>query len=332
MIRCLLLLAMLVPSLVLGQTYPNKPVRMIVPFAPGGASDFVGRILQPRLSELLGTQIVVENRPGASGNIGMDAATCRTSTSSLRPAAKASPDGYTIYLGNVGTVALNPAVFTKLSVVPTRDFIAITQVVDVPGVLVIHPDVKANSVKDLVAIAKAYPGKLNYASPGSGSQNRLETEVFRKVAGGLDMVHVPYKGGAGPAVAGLAGGETHMMFVTASSAMTFVKNGRIKLLAVTSGKRLAAFPDTPTMAEAGYPELTSGSWQGVFVPAGTPKEVVDKLYGAVIETMKSPEVVQRLATGGVDVVTSKPGEFSKFVQSETERWGKAVREAGATAD
>ena len=320
MIRCLLFLVMLVPSLVLGQTYPNKPVRMIVPFAPGGASDFVGRILQPRLSELLGTQIVVENRPGASGNIGLDAA------------AKATPDGYTIFLGNVGTIALNPAVFQKLSVVPTRDFIHVTQVVDVPGVLVIHPEVKANSVKDLVAIAKAYPGKLNYASPGSGSQNRLETEVFRKVAGGLDMVHVPYKGGAGPAVAGLAGGETHMMFVTASSAMTFVKNGRIKLLAVTSGKRLAAFPDTPTMAEAGYPELTSGSWQGVFVPAGTPKDVVDKLYGAVIETMKSPEVVQRLATGGVDVVTSKPGEFSKFVQSETERWGRAVREAGATAD
>jgi tripartite-type tricarboxylate transporter receptor subunit TctC len=320
MIRCLFFLALLVPSLVLGQTYPNKPVRMIVPFAPGGASDFVGRILQPRLSELLGTQIVVENRPGASGNIGLDAA------------AKAAPDGYTLFLGNVGTIALNPAVFQKLSVVPTRDFIHVTQVVDVPGVLVIHPDVKANSVKDLVAIAKAYPGKLNYASPGSGSQNRLETEVFRKVAGGLDMVHVPYKGGAGPAVAGLAGGETHMMFVTASSAMTFVKNGRIKLLAVTSGKRLAAFPDTPTMAESGYPELTSGSWQGVFVPAGTPKEVVDKLYGAVIETMKSPEVVQRLATGGVDVVTSKPGEFSKFVQSETDRWGRAVREAGATAD
>jgi tripartite-type tricarboxylate transporter receptor subunit TctC len=320
MIRYFLFLALLVPSLVLGQTYPNKPVRMIVPFAPGGASDFVGRILQPRLSELLGTQIVVENRPGASGNIGLDAA------------AKAAPDGYTIFLGNVGTIALNPAVFTKLSVVPTKDFIHVTQVVDVPGVLVIHPDVKASSVKDLVAIAKAYPGKLNYGSPGSGSQNRLETEVFRKVAGGLDMVHVPYKGGAGPAVAGLAGGETHMMFVTASSAMTFVKNGRIKLLAVTSGKRLAAFPDTPTMAEAGYPELTSGSWQGVFVPAGTPKDVVDKLYGAVIETMKSPEVVQRLATGGVDVVTSKPGEFTKFVQSETDRWGKAVREAGATAD
>ena len=300
--------------------YPNKPIRMIVPFAPGGASDFVGRILQPRMSELLGQQIVVENRPGASGNIGLDAA------------AKAAPDGYTLFLGNVGTIALNPAVFPKLGVAPTKDFIHVTQVVDVPGVLVIHPDVKANSVKDLVEIAKAYPGKLNYASPGSGSQNRLETEVFRKVAGGLDMVHVPYKGGAGPAVAGLAGGETHLMFVTASSAMTFVKNGRIKLLAVTSAKRLAAFPDAPTMAEAGYPELTSGSWQGVFVPVGTPKDVVDKLYSAVIETMKTPEVVQRLANGGVDVVTSKPGEFTKFVQSETDRWGKAVREAGATAD
>lgn len=315
----LLLLALAISPLAWAQ-YPNKPIRMIVPFAPGGASDFVGRILQPRLSELLGTQIVVENRPGASGNIGLDAA------------AKAAPDGYTIFLGNVGTIALNPAVFTKLSVVPTKDFIHITQVVDVPGVLVIHPDVKANTVKDLVAIAKAYPGKLNYASPGSGSQNRLETEVFRRVAGGLDMVHVPYKGGAGPAVAGLAGGETHLMFVTASSAMTFVKNGRIKLLAVTSSKRLAAFPDVPTMTEAGYPELTSGSWQGVFVPAGTPKEVVDKLYAAVIETMKAPEVGQRLATGGVDIVTSEPGEFTRFVQSETDRWSRAVREAGATAD
>jgi tripartite-type tricarboxylate transporter receptor subunit TctC len=319
MMRVLVLLALLLPAVAFSQ-YPNKPIRMIVPFAPGGASDFVGRIIQPRIAELLGQQIVVENRPGASGNIGLDAA------------AKSAPDGYTIFLGNVGTVALNPAVFPKLGVTPTKDFIAITQVVDVPGVLVIHPDVKANTVKDLVAIAKAYPGKLNYASPGSGSQNRLEMEVFRRVGGNLDMVHVPYKGGAGPAVAGLAGGETHMMFVTASSAMTFIKNGRIKLLAVTSSKRLAAFPDTPTMAESGFPELTSGSWQGVFVPTGTPKDVVDKLYSVLMETMKTPEVVQRLGNGGVDVVTSAPGEFAKFVQSETDRWGKAVKEAGATPD
>ena len=320
MIRVLVFLSVLFASAAMGQGYPNKPIRMIVPFAPGGASDFVGRILQPRLSELLGQQIVVDNRPGASGNIGLDAA------------AKSAPDGYTVFLGNVGTIALNPAVFPKLGVAPTKDFVHITQVVDVPGVLVINPEVKANTVKDIVAMAKAYPGKLNYASPGSGSQNRLEMEVFRKVAGNLDMVHVPYKGGAGPAVAGLAGGETHLMFVTASSAMTFVKNGRIKILAVTSNKRLEAFPGTPTMAESGFPELTSGSWQGVFVPVGTPKDVVDKLYGAIVATMKTPDVQQRLATGGVEVVTSAPGEFTRFVASETERWGKAVREAGATAD
>jgi tripartite-type tricarboxylate transporter receptor subunit TctC len=318
--KLILALLVAIPLPAMGQAYPSKAIRMIVPFAPGGASDFVGRILQPRMSELLGQQIVVENRAGASGNIGMDAA------------AKSPPDGYTIYLGNVGTVALNPAVFLKLGVTPTRDFIAVTQVVDVPGVLVVNPELQARTVKDIIAIAKAYPGKLNYASPGSGSQNRLEMEVFRKVTGNLDMVHVPYKGGAGPAVAGLAGGETHLMFVTASSAMTFVKNGRIRLIAVTSAKRLPAFPETPTMAEAGYPELTSGSWQGIFVPAGTPKDVVDKLYNVISETMKTPEVRQRLATGGVEVVTSAPGEFAKFVAKETERWGKAVKEAGATAD
>jgi tripartite-type tricarboxylate transporter receptor subunit TctC len=317
--RLIALAAVLMPVLAFSQGYPSKPVRMIVPFAPGGASDFVARILQPRMSELFGQQLVVENRAGASGNIGMEAA------------AKSPPDGYTLYLGNIGTVALNPAVFTNLAVNPLRDFVAVTQVVDVPGVLVANPKLQAETVQDVVAIAKAHPGKLNYASPGSGSQNRLEMEVFRKIAG-LDMVHVPYKGGAGPAVAGLVGGETHLMFVTASSAINHVKSGRLKLLAVTSAKRLPAFPSAPTMAESGYPDLTSGSWQGIFAPAGTPREVVDRLYGVTLETMKTPEVVQRLANGGVEVVTSAPGAFSEFVAKETARWARAVKEAGATPD
>jgi tripartite-type tricarboxylate transporter receptor subunit TctC len=320
MIRFFALLAVMCPVIAFSQAYPNKPVRMVIPFAPGGASDFVGRILQPRLGELLGQQIVVENRAGASGNIGMEAA------------AKSPPDGYTLYLGNIGTVALNPSVFPNLSVNPLRDFIAVTQVVDVPGVLVAHPSLPVSSVKELVEYAKLYPGRLNYASPGSGSQNRLEMEVLRKLAG-LDMVHVPYKGGAGPAVTGLIGGETHLMFVTASSALGHVKNGRLKLLGVTSAKRLEQAPDAPTLRESGYPELTGGSWQGVFVPAGTPREVVERLYPVLLQTMATPEVVQRLSNGGVEVVTSaSPAAFAEFVANETARWGRAVKEAGATAD
>ena len=311
---------LLAPLLALAQGYPNRPVRMIIPFAPGGASDFVGRILQPGLEKGLGQAIVVDNRPGASGNIGMSAA------------AHAAPDGYTIYLGNIGTVAINPGVFTKLDVHPVKDFIAVTQVVDVPGVLVANPAFPPKTVKEFVDFARANPGKVNYASPGSGSQNRLEMERLRKSAG-LDMVHVPYKGGAGPAVAALAAGETHLMFVTASSAMPLIKAGRIKVLAVTAPKRLQPLPDVPTMSEAGFPGFESGSWQGIFVPAGTPKEIVDKLYAVVTKTMALPEVRERLGHGGVEVVTSgSPAAFADFVAKENERWSRAAKEAGATVD
>lgn len=300
--------------------YPNRPVKMIIPFAPGGASDFVGRIIQPRLGELLGQQIVIENRAGASGNLGLEAA------------ARSAPDGYTIYLGNVGTVAINPGVFPKLAVNPVKDFVAITQVVDVPGVLVAHPSFQANTIKEMIATAKAYPGKLNFASPGSGSQNRLEMEVIRK-AEGLEMVHIPYKGGAGPAATGLIAGETHMMFTTVSSVLGHIKGGRLKALAVVSAKRLSQLPEVPTMVESGYPDSTSGSWQGIFVPAGTPREIVDRLYAVMLQTMKTPDVVERLAKSGVDVVTSpSPAAFSAYVAAETLRWGKVARESGATVD
>ncbi len=321
MIRLLALVFItLFPIIVFGQSYPNKPVRMIIPFAPGGASDFVGRIFQPRLSELLGQQVVVENRAGASGNIGMEAA------------ARSAPDGYTLYLGNVGTVAINPAVFPSLTVKPTKDFAAVTQVVDVPGVLVAHPGFSPNSLREMIDYARANPGKVNFASPGSGSQNRLEMELVKKSAG-LDMVHVPYKGGAGPAVTGLISGETHMMFTTISSALSQIQGGRLKALVVVAPKRLAALPSVPTMVESGYPDSTHGSWQGIFVPAGTPKEIVDRLRGVVVQTMKSPEVVERLAKGGVEVVTSdSPAAFAEFVAQETQRWDKVAKEAGATVD
>ena len=311
---------LLLPAIAFSQGYPSKPVRMIIPFAPGGASDFVGRIFQPRLGELLGQQIVIENRGGASGNIGM------------AEAARAAPDGYTIYLGNVGTVAINPAVFSTLTVRPLQDFIPVTQVVDVPGVLVAHPSFAPNTLKEMIAYAKANPGKLNFASPGSGSQNRLEMELVKK-AEGLDMVHVPYKGGAGPAVSGLIAGETHMMFTTISSALGQIQGGRLKALVVVSGKRLVPLPSVPTMVESGYPDSTSGSWQGVFVPTGTPREIVERLYGALQQTMKSPDVVERLAKGGVEVVTSaSPAEFRAFVAADTQRWAKVAKESGATVD
>jgi tripartite-type tricarboxylate transporter receptor subunit TctC len=314
------LLLLLIPALVQAQGYPNRPVRMIIPFAPGGASDFVGRIIQPRLGELLGQQIIIENRAGASGNLGLEAA------------ARSVPDGYTVFLGNVGTVAINVGVFPKLPVTPTKDFVAITQVVDVPGVLVAHPSFQPNTIRELIAQAKAYPGKINYASPGSGSQNRLEMEVVRR-AENLDMVHIPYKGGAGPAATGLIAGETHLMFTTVSSVIGYIQGGRLKALAVVAPKRLPALPQVPTMAESGFPDSTSGSWQGVFVPTGTPREVVDRLFAVLQQTMKTPDVVDRLGKGGVEIVLSpSSAAFASYVAAETARWSKIAKESGATVD
>jgi tripartite-type tricarboxylate transporter receptor subunit TctC len=310
----------LFPGLALGQAYPSRPVRMIIPFAPGGASDFVGRIMQPKMGELLGQQVVVENRAGAAGNIGVETA------------AKSAADGYTVFLGNVGTIAINPSVFPNLPVNPVKDFIAVTQVVDVPSVLIVNPKLTVGSVRELIAYAKANPGKLNYGTPGSGSQNRLEMEMFRK-AESLDMVHIPYKGGAGPAVTGLVAGETQVMFTTAPSALGQIKGGRLKILAVTSATRMDQLPSTPTMLESGYPGFLSSSWQGVFVPSGTPREPVDRLFAALQQTMKIPEVVERLAQGGAYVATSaSPKAFADFVTSESRRWGKVAKEAGATVD
>ena len=302
------------------QEYPNKPIKMIIPFSPGGASDLVGRILQTKLGEVLGQPIIIENKPGASGNIGMEMA------------AKSAPDGYTLFLGNIGTMAINPALYPNIKVNPLKDFIPITEVVDIPSALVTNASFPVNTVAELITYLKANPGKFNYASPGSGSANRLQTERFMGLTG-TKLAHIPYKGGAGPATVGMIGGETQMMFVTLSSAQEFIKSGRLKGLAVTSPSRMPELPNVPTISEAGFKDLTGGSWQILAVPAGTPRDIVNKLYTATVATMMMPEIRDRLDRQGAIVLTSKSPEAAReFLNNETQRWGKVVRDTGATPD
>jgi tripartite-type tricarboxylate transporter receptor subunit TctC len=300
-------------------SYPVRPVRMIVPFAPGGASDFVGRILQPAMAELLKEQIVVDNRGGAAGNIGVEVA------------AKATPDGYTFLLGNVGTMAINPNYYTKFAYRPLRDLMPITQVVDVPGCLVVHPSLPARNAKELVAHMQANPGKLNYGSPAPSSANRLEMEMFLHSTR-TKAVQVNYKGGAGPAMIGLLGNEVHMMFVTFSSAVNFAKQNRVRMLGVISAERNPALPDIPTMREQGF-DMVVGSWQGLFVPKGTPQPVVDRLYQVGVAAMKDAQVLKRLSEGGVTIVTSRsPADFTSFVKSETDRYAKVIKDASIATE
>ncbi|MEY2622299.1 MAG: hypothetical protein RIT26_2119 [Pseudomonadota bacterium] len=302
------------------ENYPHKPVRIIIPFAPGGASDFVGRILAQKLSEQLHQQVFIENRTGAAGNIGMDLA------------ARALPDGHTLYLGNIGTLAINPAIYANLSVKPLQDFAPVTLIADVPSALVVNTDWGPRQLTEALALLKANPGKFNFATPGSGSLNRLEMEILMRSAG-VTMVHAPYKGGGGPAAMGLIGGETQLMFNTMPSVKGFITAGRMHALAVTSAQRMAGLPDVPTMAELGYPELVTGSWQGILAPAKTPKEIILKLHRALNAVLDMPDVRERLAAGGVFPAQSKsPEEFGQFLATETQKWGKVARDARATAD
>ena len=315
--------AVLVAPGALAQTnYPTKPVHVLIPFAPGGASDFVARVMQNKLTSILGQQIVVDNRPGAAGVLATEIA------------AHSAPDGYTLFLGNVGTLAVNASVFaSQMKVDPGKDLAAITLVADTPDILIVKKDLPVKSVKELVAYAKERPGKLNYASPGSGSLNRLEMELFRKIVGGLDMVHVPYKGGAGPAVADLVAGQDEMMFTTLSSAIGQVKAGTVRGLAVTTAKRVPSVSELPTMIESGYPDMVSSSWQGMVAPAGTPQPIIQKLYDALVQTVSDKDVADRLEAGGAGARTSKsPAEFAQYMAAERERWAVVVKESGATAD
>ena len=300
--------------------YPTRPVKMIVPFAPGGASDFVARMIQPGVSQILGQQIVVDNRPGAAGIIGTEAA------------AGAAPDGYTTFLGNIGTISINPRVYANMRVKPERDLAPVSMCADTPSILITRQDFPANTVAELIAYVKANQGKVNFASPGSSTLNRLEMEVFRKDAG-LDMVHVPYKGGAGPAVTDVLGGHVDLMFTTLSSAMGFVKENKVKALAVTTRERMVDLPDIPTMYELGWKNLVTSSWQGVLVPTGTPRPIVDKLHAAIVKVLAEPEIQARMRMGGVIAVGSRsPEDFKTYMDVETAKWTKVIEESNLSPD
>jgi len=301
--------------------YPNRPVMMIVPFAPGGASDFVARVIQHGVSDILGQQIVVDNRPGAAGMIGTESA------------ARSAPDGYTTFLGNIGTISINPGVYaSNMRIKPDKDLAPVTICADTPSILITRPDLPVNTVNELITYVKANQGKVTFATPGSSTLNRLEMELFKKDAG-LDMVHVPYKGGAGPAVTDVLAGHVDMMFTTLSSAMEFVRTKTVKALAVTTKERMADLPDMPTMYELGWKNLVTSSWQGVLVPSGTPQPMVDKLYAAIVKVLADPEVQARMRKGGAIAVSSKsPEEFKAFMGIETAKWTKVIEDSGVRAD
>ena len=297
------------------QNYPQRPIRLIVPFAPGGASDFAARIIAQALTEELKQSIVIENKWGAAGNIGMEAA------------AKATPDGYTIFFGNVGTISINPSVFgSTLKIKPEHDFIAITKVVDVPSILVVNPAIPSSTVDEFINYAKTQKRELNFGSSGSGSLNSLEMISLIKEAK-INMTQVPYKSGAGQAMTNLIGGQIDVMFVTLPSAIGYIKSNRIKALAATSSNRLEQLPSVPTLVEQGYPSKISSSWQGIFVPRDTPIEVTSRLFSALSKVMAQKSVQEKLSPGGVIAATStSPEAFSAYVKTETARWGKVVRE------
>jgi tripartite-type tricarboxylate transporter receptor subunit TctC len=301
--------------------YPARPVMMIVPFAPGGASDFVARTIQHGVSEILGQQIVVDNRPGAAGMIGTESA------------ARAAPDGYMTFLGNVGTVSINPGVYAaNMRIKPDRDLAPVTICADTPSILITRLDFPAGTVGELIAYVKANQGKVTFATPGSSTLNRLEMEVFKKDAG-LDMVHVPYKGGAGPAVTDVLGGHVDIMFTTLSSAMGFVTEKKVKALAVTTRERMAELPDIPTMYELGWQNLVTSSWQGVLVPSGTPRPIIDKLHAAIVKVLADPQIQARMRKGGAIAVSSKsPEDFKAYMDGETAKWTKVIEDSGVRAD
>lgn len=304
-------------SNVLAQSYPAKPIRFVVPYPPGGASDLTARIIGQKLSEAWGQPVIVDNRAGANGNIAAE------------QVAKAPADGYTMLMGNVGPNAISPSLYTNLAY-DVASFAPVTLTTTVPIVLLVNPSLPVNNVKELIAYAKANPNKLNFASAGNGSSNHLTGELFKSIAG-IDIVHVPYKGD-GLALTDVMGGQVSMMFTTVVSAMPHVKSGKLRAVAVASAKRIAAMPNLPTVAESGVPGFDSSSWGGILFPAGTPKAIIAKMHDAVVMILAMPDVKVRLSSLGAEVVGNTPEEFGSYIRSEAAKWGKVIKTSGASVN
>jgi len=296
-------------------TYPTRPVKLLIPYAPGGATDIIARHISPKLQEALGQPFVVDNRPGASGNIALEAA------------AKAAPDGYTLQVGNVSTNAINESTFADvMQIRPSRDLVGISRLVEIPHVVVAATSFPPNSVAEMIEWAKRNPGKLNYASAGLGTYPHLDMLRLLKAAG-IEATHIPYKGGAGQMLPALLSGEVQVSFINLASTIEQIRAGRLKAIATTMPARLAELPNVPTMAEQGFPGIGTNAWQGLFAPAATPKSILDKLHAAVVAILSRPEMKEMLAQQLMTVAVSKsPQEFTDQVRTETQAWSDVVRD------
>jgi len=298
--------------------YPAKPMRFVVAFPPGGGTDIIARSIAQKLAERIAQQVVVDNRPGAGGNIGTDIV------------AKSAPDGYTMLMGSAGPLAINASLFGKMPFDPIKDLAPVTLAASTPNVLVVHPSLRAATVKELIALAKARPGEINFASSGHGTPAHLAGELFNSMVG-VKMVHVPYKGAA-PALADLLGGQVQLMFSTMPPALPHVKDGKLRALAVTSAKRSPAAPDLPTLDEIALPGFEANTWHGVVVPAGTPRAIIARLNREIVAILHLPDVVERFSSQGAEALGSTPEEFAAYIRSETLKWAKVVRDSGAKAE
>lgn len=300
------------------QSYPTRPIRVLIPFTAGSAADIIARAMEPQLREKLGQSLVIDNRGGAGGNIAAEMT------------AKSAPDGYTLMMGTIGTHAINYSLYSKLPYHPIRDFTPIALVGDSPNVLVINPKVPANSIQELIALAKAHPGQLNYGSSGAGTSVHLSAELFSTMAG-IKMVHVPFKG-ATEALTALLGGQLDLMFASLSSSIPLIKQGRLKAFAVTGAQRSPSIPELPTISEAALPGYAAAAWYGLVGPAGIPRPIVATLSNASLATIAMPEVKDRLFASGVEVRPGNDQQFAKLIASEVQKWAKVVKDSGAKVE